>query len=193
MPTKKNKLPILNLCDTFRRELKREAEFYSLTALVQHLERSETKKIEFDPIRKGPNVNINGATARCTTSWQSAFTMPLTKGIHSCSMNAHGSHIMVGIAGVSINHANKHGAHSQLYSMMLQNNGCLYVAGGNTKMLSSFYSGSIITVELDCERRAVTWIVDANRFTEPLHSNVQAPFSFCVDLNCSSATLVARK
>jgi hypothetical protein len=153
-----------------------------------------TKKVEFDPARKGPNVIINGATASCTTSWQSALTIAFSKGVHSLSMNWNGSYIMVGVTGASFNHMNTSGAYTQLHCMMLYNfNGSLHVAGEQIKTLSSFNSSSILTVELDCDRRIVTWIMGANRFTEPLHSNLQAPFSFCVDLNNSSATLVAQK
>ncbi len=163
-----------------------------MTALVDYL--ANRLVMEFDLIRKGPNVVINGATASLSTAvWQAALIASLTKGVHSCTFTWQtGTHIMFGITGANINHA-ANGAYTQAQSMMLHNvPGHLYVAGKVLKTLVTYTHGEV-TVELDCDNRTVTWVVGTNRFTEPLPASLQAPFSFCADLYSSAATITALK
>lgn len=181
-----------------RRELKREAEFYSLTSLVKHLERLETLKVAFDPVRKGPNVTIVGATASYkpngSLDYQSAFSRTFANGIHSCSIAWTGDNVLIGVTGGLIDPTCRTGAYTQACAIMFSaSSGTIYVNSRAFKTLFPFSSGSTIIMELDCEQRHITWVIGTNRYTEPLNDNMQAPFAFCVDLHSTTATLTSLK
>jgi hypothetical protein len=100
-----------------------------------------------------------------------------TNGVHSCTFNWHeGLHIMVGVNGDKFNYAGT-GAYTQDQAMVLHNIGQIYCLEGLPKFFPSFSLGPI-TVELDCNKRTVSWIYGEHKFTEPLSPNLQAPFSF---------------
>lgn len=176
----------------------REAKFYSFDALIKYVTPATkvstvlepSLPLAFDTKNKGRSISIEGATASTFgLEWQSAFTQSFTTGIHSVSVTPD-NEIIIGICGASIVHAFKGGAHVQDYSMMLHSSGTLFVTGRKTKQFSSFSMGSSVRVELDCDRRTVTWSFGSNRYTESLHPLMQAPFTFCVDLNGSTTVTI---
>lgn len=179
----------------------REAKFYSFDALVKYVTPATkivstvlepSLPLAFDTKNKGHSIRIDGATASSgSIKWQSAFTQSFTKGIHSISVTPD-NEIFVGICGASIVHAFKGGAHIQDYSMMLHSSGTLFVTR-KAKQLSSFSKGSSVRVELDCDRRTVTWSFGSNHYIESLHPLMQAPFTFCVDLKDATVTMTALK
>jgi hypothetical protein len=185
-----------------RKELIREAEYYSLIALLDYLSPSLIK-LEFDPVRKGENVTIiNGTTVTNNgkEDWQPAFTAStFSRGIHSCTFseisssfnNGNRNNVMVGISGVNIDHTSA--AYSQVRAMMFRvYTGEIYVGGEEYKSYTYDTQEPSVTIELDCDRRTVTWIRGTDRFQAPIPTSFKAPFSFCVDLwNTDTATITA--
>jgi hypothetical protein len=62
--------------------------------------------IEFDALRKGPNVYVKGSSATNVTKlWQTVLAGSMTRGVHSCTFNwLEGLHIMVGVTGDKFNY-----------------------------------------------------------------------------------------
>jgi hypothetical protein len=171
----------------------REAEFYCLPSLLKNFE----TRIAFE--RKGPGVVLKDATASYTSTgggadYQSAFTRSFSKGVHSCVIKWTGSDMLIGVTGDSVRSDSLKGAYTQRGAMMLYGlNTSLYVNDARVKTLVGFKSDDVVEMTLDCDKRTITWRVGTSEATEPLHGDMTGPFSFCVDLHSSSATICSLK
>jgi hypothetical protein len=176
----------------------REAEYYSLTALLDYLQDPDpasttTLELAFDLMRKGKYITVNGATARSNSTdvWQPAFTAStFTRGVHSCTFSGTPNNIIAGISDANVKY--NHSAYTQLRTMMLNvSPGQLFIDGVETKPFMFDTQARSVTIELDCDRRTVTWIRGTDRFQAPIPTSFKVPFSFCVDLWNSAATITA--
>ncbi len=62
------------------------------------------------------------------------------------------------------------------------------------KSKKNYFSHSLVTVDLDCDKKTVTWICSTDiKYTERIPASIKAPFSFCVYLTNNSATITALK
>jgi hypothetical protein len=186
----------LNDNEVERKEMLREAEYYSLIALLDHLQdptSTPTLELAFDLIRKGKYITVNGATARSNSTdvWQPAFTAnTFSRGVHSCTFSGTPNNIIAGISGANVKY--NHSAYTELRTMMLNvSPGQLFIDGVETKPFMFDAQARSVTIELDCDERTVTWIRGTDRFQAPIPTSFKAPFSFCVDLWNSAATIIA--
>jgi hypothetical protein len=102
--------------------------------------------------------------------------------------------MLIGMTGDSVRSDSLAGAYTERGAMMLYGfNTSLYVNNSSVKKLVGFKSGDEIEMTLDCDKRTVTWRVGTSEATEPMHGDMTAPFSFCVDLHNSSATIFSLK
>ena len=127
----------------------REAEYYSLIALLDYLQDPDpttttTLELAFDSTRKGDNIAIYGATATTSSRqiWKPAFTAStFTRGVHSCTISGTSIHFMAGISGANVDHTSA--AHSQVQTMMFHvGTGDRYVGGVETKS-AEYYPSTI--------------------------------------------------